>query len=98
MDPRKLQAIEKYGTAPEIGIPFCSDDELWMSSPTYKYYADPTKVSGRSTRNFETLREANQFLSEKGKGIVITVPGSPKRCAYCAAFQICSQKDRYTHA
>lgn len=94
----KIQAIEKYGSVPEINIPFCTDDELWMSSPAYKYFADPSKVSGRSTKNFDSLQEANQFKAEKGKGVVITVPGSPKRCAYCAAFQVCSQKDRYIHA
>jgi hypothetical protein len=27
--------------------------------------------------------------------VVITKPGEPKRCSYCAAFDICTQKDAY---
>ena len=92
----KLQLVMKYWDAPERDIPNCTDEELWMSDPKFKYYADPAKTSGRSTKNFDSLLEANAFKAEKGnKGIVITVPGEPKRCDYCDAFPICTQKDRY---
>lgn len=92
----KLQLVMKYWDAPERDIPNCTDEELWMSDPKFKYYADPAKTSGRSTKNFDSLLEANAFKAEKGnKGIIITVPGEPKRCDYCDAFPICTQKDRY---
>lgn len=93
----KLNQIEKYKGAPENQIPECTDAELWMSDPAFKYYADPNKTDGRSTKNFTTIHEANQFKTEKGKGIVITVPAQPKRCGYCDSFSICSQKDKYKH-
>lgn len=92
----KLRLIEKYKNSPESEIPECTDEDLWRSEPAFKYYADPTKTAGRSTKNFDSLAEANTHLSEKaGKGIVITVPGEVKRCAYCDVFPICKQKDRY---
>jgi len=94
---RKLDLITRYRNAPEKTIPECTDEELWRSDPKYRYYSDPQKTSGRSTKNFESLAEARQFmLNEKGgKGIVITVPGEVQRCNYCSAFNICTQKDKY---
>lgn len=93
----KLDQIQKYKDAPESRIPECTDAELWMSSPTFKYYSDPAKTDGKSTKNFDSIHAANMFKAEKGKGIVITVPAQPKRCGYCDSFSICSQKDKYKH-
>lgn len=81
---------------PEEKIPACTDKELWRSDPVYKFYADANKTSGRSTKNFDNKAEAMQFQSSKGGGgIVITVPGEAKACSYCAAFDVCKQKDSY---
>jgi hypothetical protein len=93
----KLTQVQKYWGVPEAQVPNCTDEELWRSAPKFKYYADPTKTSGRSTKNFDTLAEANGFwkVEKGGKGIVITVPGEVKRCGYCEAFDICTQKDLY---
>lgn len=91
----KLGLVLQYKDTPETQIPECTDEELWRTAPIYKYYSDPTKTSGRSTKNFEDLVEAKKFASEKGKGIVITTPGEVKRCEYCEAFLVCTQKDRY---
>lgn len=92
----KLQLVERFMDAPEHELPNCTDEELWMSDPQFKYYADPTKVGGRSTKNFDNAADARAFQASKGgKGVVITVPGQPKRCDYCEAFSICSQKDKY---
>ncbi|MFA7188474.1 MAG: hypothetical protein WC117_00130 [Sphaerochaetaceae bacterium] len=92
----KLNQVSKYINAPEHEIPECTDEELWLSTPSYKYYADPTKTAGRSTKNFDSLAEAKAFQVEKGsKGVVITIPGTPKRCGYCDAFDLCKQKDKY---
>lgn len=95
----KLQLILQYQSAPEHELPECSDEELWITAPTFKYYANPftAQQGGRSTRNFNTLVEANQFLTEKGKGVVMEVKGTPKRCGYCSAFPVCTQKDQYDH-
>lgn len=93
----KLALVTKYRNVDEAHLPECTDEELWLSAPKYKYYSDPTKTNGRSTKNFDELVEARQFMAEKGKGTVITVPGEPKRCAYCPAFPICSQKDKFSH-
>lgn len=92
----KLNLVQKYWDAPEKEIPFCTDEELWKSEDTFKYYADPTKTSGRSTKNFTDKALARAFQAEKGgKGIIITVPGEAKRCGYCAAFDGCTQKDSF---
>lgn len=91
----KLKLVRKYWNAPLDQIPECTDEELWKSEPVYKYYADPSKLTGRSTKNFTSLAEAAAFKAEKGKGIVITVEGTPKRCEYCPAYDACNQKDKY---
>jgi hypothetical protein len=91
----KLNQIQKYKDVPENLVPECSEEDLWRSDPVFKYFSDPAKTSGRSTKNFDSLREAHAFKSEKGKGVVITVPSEPKRCGYCDAFSICTQKDKY---
>lgn len=91
----KLNQITKFIDAPEEDIPECSDEELWRSAPKYKYFSDPTKTSGRSTKNFDNIHDANAHKAAQGKGVVITQPGEVKRCGYCAAFDICKQKDQY---
>lgn len=92
---RKLALIDRYKDAPESDIPECTEEELWMTDPEYKYYSNPEKTSGRSTKNFKDLGEARKFMAQKGRGTIITVPGTPNRCNYCNAFPICSQKDKY---
>ena len=91
----KLMQFQKYRNALESELPECTDEELWRSAPEFKYYSDPTKTQGRSTKNFDDLNEARKYAAEKGKGVVMTVPGEVKRCNYCAAFPICQQKNRY---
>lgn len=91
----KLNEIERYMDAPESELPECTEDELWRSDPAYKYYKNPQKMS-RSTKNFDNLHDANLRLAEDGGvGIVVTVPGEVKACKTCAAFNLCTQKDRY---
>lgn len=92
----KIMLIERYKDSLESEIPECTDAELWRSAPQFKYYSDPTKTTGRSTKNFETLIDANSFMASKGgKGVVLTVPSEPKRCGYCEAFNACTQKDKF---
>ena len=91
----KIREFVHYRDLPEEQIPECTDEDLWRTETKFKYFADPSKTSGRSTKNFSNLAEANAHKAKAGKGIVITYPGEVKRCAYCPAFDICKQKDRY---
>lgn len=91
----KIAQFQMYKDAPENKVPHCTSDELWMSEPQYKYYSDPTKTSGRSTKNFDTPQEAKAYLIEKaGKGVIKTIPGEAKRCSYCDAYSICTQPNK----
>lgn len=92
----KIEDLVRYQDASQDALPRCTDEELWRSEPVYKYYSDPTKTDGRATKNFDSLIEANNHLTEKGKGVVKTVPGQVKACLYCRAFDICEQRKEYT--
>ena len=95
----KLTLLQRYMDADEDKIPECSDEDLWRSDPQFKYYGDPEKAkdpSARSTKNFESMADAQAFMATKGgKGAIKTVPGEVIACVYCPAFSICRQKDRY---
>lgn len=90
---RKLSQIEQSWNLPEEALPLCTDEELWRSVPVYKYYRDPSKVGGKSTKNFDDLQEANLHRATKGVGVVIEKPGEVTACKYCPAFTLCGQKD-----
>lgn len=97
----KLNVLEHNATLPETQLVPCPDDELWRDETKWKYFSDPAKAAdptARSTKNFTDKAEAHKHLSEKGKGIIVEVPGKVRRCGYCPAFPICSQKDQYEHA
>ncbi|AZO48032.1 hypothetical protein [Mesorhizobium sp. M4B.F.Ca.ET.058.02.1.1] len=92
----KLTEIQKYANSPDEEIPYCTDKELWRGETVYKYYSDPSKTSGRSTKNFDDKSEAHAFMASKGgKGIVVAVAGEVKACEWCPAFNACKQKDQY---
>jgi hypothetical protein len=91
---QKIALIEQYWGADEEDIPQCDDTELWRSEPQFKYYKNPEKTA-RSTKNFETMQEAQLRLIEDGSvGIVKEVPGQVTACKYCPSFAVCSQKDQ----
>lgn len=95
----KLLLVNRFKSANEKLIPECTDEELWRSEPVYKYYSDPGKTTGRSTKNFDNISDANVFMAERGnKGVVISIQGEPKRCNYCSVFNSCTQKDKYFSA
>ena len=94
----KLALIRKHHQLPEDQMPQCSDEELWRSDPKFKFYADPSKANvpgARSTKNFDTLAEANAFNASHVNGFVKTVPGEVKAFGYCAAFENCQQRRIY---
>lgn len=90
----KLRELKAMADVDESQLPLCTADELWRSDPVFKYYKNPANTTGRSTKNFTDLHEANLHMSTQGAGIVIPVPGEVKRCRYCAGFALCTQKDR----
>ena len=89
----KLTQIQLNLNKPEHELPECSDIDLWRRETVYKYFSNPDNK--QSTKNFDNLFEASSYAASKGKGVVVTVPGEVTACKYCAAFSICSQKDKY---
>ena len=100
MVSQKLSDIEKYWDADETDIPECSMDDLQRSEPKYKYYKSGDTTAARSTKNFDTMQEAMAHMhgKEGGKGAIKEVPGQVTACRFCAAFSVCSQKDRLVAA
>lgn len=91
---KKLRDLKIYRELPEAALPPCGDEDLWRKEPVFKYYRDPSKTTGRSTKNFDTREEASLYLASKGgQGIVLEKPGEVVACKYCAAYLLCSQKD-----
>jgi hypothetical protein len=91
----KINQITSLMYAPEEDMPECTPEELWQTPSKFKYYKDPNKRT-RSTKNFDSLTEANTRLAtDGGVGIVVEVKGQVKACKYCAAFDICQQKNKY---
>lgn len=94
----KLEQIERFMTVPEDQIPKCSDADLWLSDPVFKFYLKPetAMAGGRATKNCDSMAEAREYMASKGgKGTIITVKGEPKRCEWCDAFAVCTQKDGF---
>lgn len=92
---QKLKKIKEESTKAQIDMVECNDEELWRDAPKYKYYSDPTKIDGKSTKNFDSYKEASEHLSVKGKGIIKIVEGTPKACKFCNVFTICEQRKEY---
>jgi hypothetical protein len=91
---RKLSQIEHYWDLPEAELPLCTDADLWRSEPVFKYYKNPEKRT-RSTKNFDNFHDAQLRCIEDGNvGVVVEQPGQVTACKYCAAFAVCSQKDK----
>lgn len=89
-DAKKLNKGQKYMTP-------CNDVQLWRSEPSFKYYSDPekAKLGGRSTKNFDSLTDAQIHQSKAGKGAIVTIPGEVKACEYCPAFAKCEQRAEF---
>ena len=89
----KLDTYKLHLNTPQEGLPECTDEELWATEETFKYYKNPNKLD-RSTKNFKTMDEALIRKSEDGDvGIIKTVPGTVKHCPYCPVVSICTQAE-----
>ena len=92
----RLQSINNSLNLPDEELPLCSVEELWFGKSSYKYFADPTKVNGRSTRTFDNLPDAQAEKAARGnKGVIVEVTSEPKRCQYCNVFPVCTQREKY---
>ena len=90
----KVEALNTLWNTPQEGLPECTDEELWATQTTYKYYKNPNKLD-RSTKNFDTMDEALIRKANDGDiGIIKTVPGEIKHCRYCPVQPICTQSQR----
>jgi len=75
-------------------LPECSDEELWLDPPVYKYFKNPT--SSRATKNFTDYGLASAYMAKAGGiGEIRTVQGEPKACTYCNANSICTQLNKF---
>ena len=89
----KLEAYKALANTPQEGLPECTDEELWSTKTTYKYYKNPSKLD-RSTKNFDTMNEALIRQANDGNvGTIKTVPGEVKACRYCPVVSICTQAE-----
>ena len=87
----KIEAYKTLIDTPQEELPECTNEELWASETTYKYYKNPNKLD-RSTKNFKTMDEALIRKSVDGDiGTIKTVPGEVKACRYCPVISICNQ-------
>lgn len=89
---QRINMIDRLWNAPEDQIPLCTDEELWRSSPIYKWYKSGDVNAARSSKNFDDRLEAYTHLSKMG-GAIKDVPGQVTACKFCPAFTACSQKD-----
>ena len=89
----KVQRLIACENLPESELPLCTDKDLWRKEDSFKYYSNPAST-GKSTKNFSSMYEANKYFIEKGsKGRIDVVKGQVTACLYCSAFTLCSQKD-----
>ena len=89
----RLETYKLHLNTPQEELPECTDEELWATEETFKYYKNPSKLE-RSTKNFKTMDEAIIRKAEDGDiGIIKTVPGTVKHCPYCPVISICTQAE-----
>lgn len=81
----KISLIEKYWDAPLPNIPCCSEEDLYTSPPTYKYYKNGYSEGKKSTKNFDNIHDASLYQAQQGgKGEIIIDRGKPFTCPLCA--------------
>lgn len=93
----RIRFLEANADKEEHELPFCPDEDLWRTPTVWKYYSNPQKTDGKSTKNFDNEFDANAHCTKAGKGVVLKVPGVVKACGYCPCAPICTQKDLYEH-
>ena len=94
----KINLLNLYADTPEPDLPPCTREDLWQDDDVYRYYADASKagkIGTRCTKVFTTSVEAYAYAAQQQKGAVIVSSGKVKACNYCAAYNLCTQKDAF---
>jgi len=90
----RVNTLNTLWETPQEDLPECTDEELWATQTTYKYYKNSNKLD-RSTKNFDTMDEALIRKANDGDvGIIKTIPGEVKHCRYCPVQPLCTQSKR----
>lgn len=90
----RLNQLEQLADVSQKNLPRCTPSELWQDDPKFKYFKNPNKTSGRSTRTLDSLAEAEHIKSQNGGvGVIIPAVKPAKFCQYCPGKQICSQAE-----
>ncbi|WP_299377241.1 hypothetical protein [uncultured Kiloniella sp.] len=82
----------------ESDMPRCKEEELWKQPDVHKYYKNPetAQKNGRATKNFDSYPAAMQHKAKAGGvGVIKTFPGEVRRCSYCDAAPLCTQRLEY---
>ena len=89
----RVNTLNTLWKTPQENLPECTDEELWATQTTYKYYKNSNKLD-RSTKNFDTMDEALIRQANDGNvGTIKTVPGEVKACRYCPVVGLCTQAE-----
>lgn len=90
----RVTELDALMSADDADIPLCTDEELWLDPPRFAYYKNPSAPStGRATRVFDTLAEAQAYQgTQGGVGRIDVRKGEPRACEYCSASTICQQR------
>lgn len=92
---QRLNLIESCTNLDEHLLPLCDDEDLWRTEPKFKWYKNGDTTAKRSTKNFDSLHDAQRHMTVEGggAGAIKEVPGEVKACHHCPGFSLCSQKD-----
>jgi hypothetical protein len=85
----KIDTLLTYENTDQDELPRCTREELWQQPSKWSWYKDSSKLTGRSSKNFDTYQEAS--LHSKGVGTIVERPAVVKRCLYCDAREACTQ-------
>jgi hypothetical protein len=93
---QRLALLDSLLNTPEVDLPLCTAEELWQNKPVFKYYKNPNPPYKRSTANFDNYQDAHaRMLKDGAIGIVKETRANVRRCGYCGAYELCTQKDVY---
>lgn len=87
----RVRLLEENMLLPDDKLLPCTDEERWMDISTYSIMKKGAK---RALRNFDTEKEALQYIEDKGivDAECVIRKTAPKRCLeHCAAVSVCSQ-------
>lgn len=85
----KLKVLEENWDKPLEQIPCCTHKDLFSKASVFKYYKTGYAPNKRSTKNFNSMEEANNFKSKNGfLGDIVEIKGEPFMCPYCIPSEV----------